>query len=763
MRGKSGLWAAAAVVASSAVSGQAQESATSEPSAQLDEIIITAQKRSEDLQSVPIAVSVLRADELQRQHIFDPSQLQYSVPSLQQQSTNNQVGATNFFIRGVGTAVYGPAVESTVATVIDDVALARPSMGVVQFFDLDRVEVLRGPQGMLFGKNASAGLVNIVTSMPRLDGMEVLGHISYGKTESASAGGETLAQGALNLPLSETSALRFSGFVTDQDGFSRNVVRSEDLGLVEYGGRLKYLWQPSEAWQIYLAGDYAHESGPGGSVLIRRTDAPGGFVAGQDVGAGVIAAPDNAHIASNARTDNEFELGGGQVKVVYSFDGYSLADIAAYRTYRDHSALDTDTLPISFFDVNDQGRNQSQFSNELRLTSPSGGRLEYQLGLYYLDVRDAGHLRQIANLQPFFPPPPPGFVGNFGSSGSSSVRNQSYAAFGQGKIALTNSLRAIVGGRVTHDDVDGTSSANGEGYVLPAQPTATRSGSLRKTNFSFRLGGELDVTRDVLGYLTFARGYKAPTFGGANGTAIRAEIPTNVELGVKSTLLDRRLVLNLALYNVRFKDFQAQAFDPQLLQFTTTNAGVVRARGLELDFRALPLERLSLSGGLAFNDAVYRSFAGVACYFGQPTGTSGRGVCLPNGTTDVTGNRLAFAPRWTGSLVAEYQRSLSALLDGFITTDFYYRSEVNYTAAHDPQTRVAGYGLFGGSIGVQTNDARIRAALFARNLFDKRVPTFIVADIASPLYGDDVRGGNYWQQLGESSFRTVGVSLDVRF
>ena len=731
---------------------------------QLEEIIVTAQKRSEDVQSVPIAVSVLTADELQKQNIFDAAQLQYSVPSLQQQSTNNQVGATNFFIRGVGTAIYGPAVESTVATVIDDVVMARPAMGVVQFFDLERVEVLRGPQGMLFGKNASAGLVNIVTALPRLDRFESLAHLSYGNTNSGSDGHEAVAQGAVNLPISSNSAARLSAFVTEQDGFAKNVVRNEDLGLFEYGARAKYLWQPTDALEVFLSADYAREDGPGGSVLIRRSDAPGGFIAGQNASVGIVASPDNVKIASNARTDNRFELWGGQAKVVYSFgNGYSLTDIVAYRTYEDHSALDTDTLPIRFFDGNDQGRDQKQFSNELRLTSPPDA-VEYQVGLYYIDVRDEGHLRQSANLDPFFPPPPAGFIANFGAAGSSSVKNESYAAFGQAKVALTDSLRLILGGRYTRDEVEGESTSDGTGYVIPSQPSGSLRGTLDKENFSFRVGTEFDLTPDVLAYVTYARGYKAPTFGGGTGTEpIRAEIPTNVEVGLKSTLLDRRLVLNLAAYQVKFEDFQAQAYDPQLLRFTTTNAGEVKTKGVELDFRALPIDSLTLSGGVAYNDAVYESFAGVACYYGQPSGASGRNVCLPNGTTDVTDNRLAFAPEWSGSLAAEYVRSVGAGLDGFVTTTYYYRSSVNYTAAHDPKTRVGGYGMLGGSIGVQTGEGKVRAAIFARNVLDKRVPTFIVADIASPLYGDDVRGGNYWHQFGESSFRTVGVSLDVRF
>jgi iron complex outermembrane recepter protein len=731
----------------------------------LEEIIVTAQKRSEDLQTVPIAVSVLSGVDLQKQNIFDASQLQYYVPSLQQQSTNNQVGATNFYIRGVGTAIYGPAIESTVATVIDDVVMARPAMGVVQFFDLERVEVLRGPQGMLFGKNASAGLVNIVTTAPALGKLETIAHLSYGETNSGSDGTEALAQAAVNLPLSENSAMRVSAFLTEQDGFAENVSSNEDLGLSEYGARVKYLWQATDDLDIFLSADYARESGPGGSVLIRRSDAPGGFVASQDAQIGVVASPDNVEIGSNAGTDNRFELWGAQAKATYSFaSGYSLTDIAAYRTYEDSSALDTDTLPIRFFDGNDQGRDQSQFSNEVRLTSPVAGRFEYQIGLYYLDVRDRGRLRQTADLDPFFPPPPPGFIGNAGSAGTASVQNKSYAAFGQAKVSVTDALRLIVGARYTYDDVEGGSTSSGEGYVLPLQPTGSLTGRLHHDNVSYRVGAELDITSDVLGYATYARGYKSPTFGGGTGTEpIRAEIPTNVEVGIKSTLLDRRLILNLAAYDVKFKDFQAQAFDPDLLRFTTMNAGEVKTRGVEVDFRALPFTGLSLSGGIAYSDATYGSFAGVACYFGQPAGTSGTNVCLPNGTTDVTGNRLAFAPEWSGSLGAEYQRSISSRFDGFIGANYYYRSSVNYTAAHDPKTTVGSYGMVGVSLGVLTDDGRIRAALFARNVADERVPTFIVADVASPLYGDDVRGGNYWQQFGESSFRTVGLSLDMKF
>jgi iron complex outermembrane recepter protein len=731
---------------------------------QLEEIVVTAQKRTESLQSVPLALSVVSGADLQRQHIFEASQLQYAIPSLQVESVNNQVGATNFFIRGIGTAIYGPAAESSVSTVIDDVVMARPSMGVVQFFDLDRLEVLRGPQGMLFGKNASAGVVNIVTATPRLGELETVDHLSYGKTNDASAGNELIAQGALNLPVSESSAARLSAFVTRQDGFARNVFQSENLGLTEYGARAKYLWQPGEAWQVYLSADYAHESGPGGSVLVRRFDAPGGFVATQDAGVAITASPRNLYIAGNAATFNEFELGGTSAKATYSFaDGYSLTNITAYRAYWDRSGLDTDLLPISFFDGNTQRRQQKEISDELRFTSPAGGRLEYQLGLYYLYVRDYGSEVQSANLEPLFPPPPAGLLGNFGIIGSSVIRNNNYAAYGQSTFALTHFLRLITGGRWTRDDIRASGTADGAAFLVPLQPSFSTTGGFTKTNFSYKVGFESDVAENVLAYATFARGYKSPTFGGATGLEpIRPEIPLDAEVGLKSTLLERRLVLDVALFHTRFEDFQAQAYDPALLHFTTTNAGVLLAKGVELDVKALPAKGFSLSGGMTFNDAIYQSFHGDACYLGEPAGVSGRGVCLPNGTSDSTGNQLALAPRWVGSLTADFEHPLTSRVDGFVTTTYYYRSGISYTAAHDPRTLVGGYGILGGSIGLQSHDGRFRGALFVRNLTDKRVPTFVVADPVAPLYGDAIRGGDYLQQFDVSSFRTVGLSFDLQ-
>ena len=222
----SGLLMAAAV-AFACNSASAQQAAAPDGTAaaspvELAEIVVTAQKRQENLQKVPIAITAVSADTLRERDISEAAELPQLVPSLQQQSINNQVGSVNFSIRGVGTAIYGPQVESSVGTVVDEVAMSRPQFAVVQFFDLDRVEVLRGPQGMLFGKNASAGLINIVTSQPELNKYEATAHLSTDVRDTDSSARDILAEGMVNVPVSPESALRISAFTNHEDGFEQN-------------------------------------------------------------------------------------------------------------------------------------------------------------------------------------------------------------------------------------------------------------------------------------------------------------------------------------------------------------------------------------------------------------------------------------------------------------------------------------------------------------------------------------------------------------
>lgn len=734
----------------------------------LSEVVVTAQKRSENLERVPIAVTAISSDTLQAAGAVTTSDLVTLVPSLQRETTNNQIGSTNFSIRGIGTSVYGPQIESSVAVVIDGVTMARPQFGVVQFFDLDNIEVLRGPQGMLFGKNASVGMIDIVTNDPKLGVFEGNADLSYGHRDTDFGGNQVTAEAVANLPVGATSALRVSGFYTHDDEFIKNIFRpSEFLGEDEGGVRAKYLWRPDDHWSIQIAGDYISEVGPANSLFSPRFSAPGGFIATQDKLAGLTPGPNNLEMASGDNSTNTFEVGGVQANVVYNFsNGITLTDIAAYRVYKDNTAIDLDFTPAEIWNGTLESRDYWQFSEEFRISSPTGQPLVWQAGLYYLDLRATLPSTLLLNLEPLDAAPPANSF-NIGTFFVPTSTNQSYAVFGQATYSLTASARLTAGGRFTRDDVGYTDdvfgSHAGQTYLVPLYPPGHYAGSDNVNNFSWRLTAEYDLTPTIMSYLTWARGYKGPGFDQLLATLVRPEIPVNVELGLKAEVLDHRLTANLALFDMNIHDFQAQAEEPGTNGFTTLNAGNLKARGVELELRARPIRELTVDAGFTYNNAIYDSFRGAPCYTGEPTGTSGRNVCFANGTTDASGDQLENAPKWVATLGSTYDQTLAGDLNGFAGLTLYYRGSSNFSAEGDPNTRIGSYALIGASAGVHSADGKWRVSAFGRNLTDRRVPAYIFSDPLAGVYGDAAKGGNYWQQFDENSFRTFGLNLSYKY
>ncbi len=731
--------------------------------AKLEEIVVTATKRSQSIEKVPLAVTVVSNDLLRQLKISDPSDLNFVAPGLQKQQQSSLLGAANFFIRGVGTSTFGGGVEPSVSTVIDEVVMGRSEMGVVQLFDLDRVEVLRGPQGTLFGMNSSAGLIHIVTAEPKIDQFDVQGHISYGKNDNATTGNDFLGQATVNVPLSANSALRVSAFTTQTDGPVRNIYdRGDDLGVSESGIRIKYLWKPTDHWKILLAGDYASEHGAYNSFYTRRFDAPGGFAAAQDAAVGITASPGNAYIAGNAQTFGEFQVGGAQANVTYSFDdGSSITNIAAARAYNNHSAFDADELPISFFDTVVPVFNDSQVTDELRFTSRSDRKFIYQVGLYYMHVKSVEHTILCGNLEPLQAPPPPGNC-FLGSDYLISNTRDNEAVFGQGTYSFTDALRLSVGGRYTNAKLDDHSIQTLGLAIAALNPVGAADVAVTDRNFSYRISGEYDLARNVMGYITYTRGFKASGIAQNASYAVGPETSFDYEVGVKSTLFDRKLILNLGLYRETFDGYQATSFKRtgNVALYQLNNAGTLVAQGVEADLMAIPVAGLRLDGGFAFNDATYKGDYSVACYPLEVQGTAGNNVCLPDGSANVSGNQLALAPRYTATMAANYEHSLSSGLRGIANVNYYYRSSFSYDPSLDPHMRVGGLSVVGASIGIESEDSRWLVSAYVRNLFNQHYPSQIRPDALAGASGDNLKGGNYWQALDASAFRTIGLSLD---
>jgi iron complex outermembrane recepter protein len=740
--------------------------AEAEDDDRINVIVVTARRREESVQDIPLAVSVQSGEQLEQRQVTDLFSLQQATPSLQAQAQSAQVGATRFTVRGIGTSVVGPQIESSVGLVLDDVPMARPELANLPFFDLQRVEVLRGPQGMLFGKNAAAGLINIVSNPPEIGISEFIASATYANmTEAPSNGNRARLEVAGNVPLGDTAALRVNGFVKRDDAFTANVLgNSDDLGMTMFGVRGKLLFEPSDNLTINLAADYSKEDGPAESVLIHRRAAPGGLFATFDALNGVVSSPENVFHASDAPITAGFEVYGGSAKIDLAVGDHTLTSITALRRFDFGEIHDQDGTPVDIFNTAQSNTNMKQFSTELRLASPSDGPLTYQFGLFYMNYTGQQDLRFLGGnfLAPLLLPVPlpPGFS-LFGAKTDATLNNKSYAAYGEATYDLTDALSITAGLRYTQDDYSYTNILSNPDpvFIQIFGPPQTLTASQDNDNISYRFIVNYDITPDILVYGSYARGYKGPTFDRNLATLVGPEIPKVWELGLKSTLLDRRLQLNLALFDETFEGFQTSTLVGTSSRII--NAGELKARGVELEATLLPVDGLTLTAGVLYNDTEYRNLQ-VPCYPLQPTGTSGTNVCLPGGLTDVSGNQLAQSPKWTESFLARYETPISNDWSGFIQGDAYFRSSFNFRTNNDPNTQIGATETFGAAIGAKRDDGGLGITLFIRNIFDKRIPSSIGINPASDLIGDSRRGGSYDHFLNADSFRTIGVTVSLR-
>lgn len=747
---------AAAPAPASAASGAAQASP------QIEQIVVTAQKRLQKGQDVPISMSVVPASMLQDRGIGDPLTLAQAVPAL-------QVGDSNSYsIRGIGTlnTAGNNLLEGAVAVAIDGVNMARPQMGNLQFADVQQVEVLNGPQGMLFGKNATAGLINISTARPRLGTTEGSVRLDYQHRTSGAATDGVVAQAVLNTPISEESALRVNVFGTDQGALVTQVgpAVGSDLGEKQSGIKLKYLWNLTPDLSVYIIGDYADREGAAGTPLgrTRREFGEGSLVAALLVPWGVVASPDNTVIAADGTNNYRFRSKGLQAQVDYELGGgYSLTNILSHRSFHEYAIQDGDGVPIDFLSTILTNFNFSQTSNELRLLTPSGGNFEGQVGLFMFRSETDGNTFLAGQLG-LGGPVIPGTLYNIGGIAGNHLTSSNSAAFGQATYKLSPQWQVLMGMRYTHerDTLHLTQDASPFGLAPLYAPTLDVKQAATDNSFTYKIGTQYQPARDVMAYASFARGSKGPGFNSAvNGLAMLPQLavkPEKVdafEVGVKSTLLDRRLLLNASIFNQEYTDLQAQSFNQSLQTFITQNAGKSRSRGADLEIQARPDEHWTLSARAVWLDAKFVNFTNAQCYTGQP-------VQNPDGTCNASGQALPNSPRFTGTASAEYQHAVGNGMKASYEMNVYHRTGVNFGIGNDPGMAVGGATLLGANLSLASAASDWRISLYCRNCLDQRVVSSI-----SPDALDAAQGGvaSYLQQFGYTSFRTLGVAGEYRF
>ena len=739
----------------------ATSGAAPQDQAQAADIIVTANKREERLQNVPIAVTVVGGNQLTQQNVVSTVDLVRSAPSL---NVAGVQGALS--IRGVGAQSFSRTSESSVGVVVDGVALGNASQFPPPLFDASRVEVLNGPQGTLFGRNASAGVLNVVTNAPDPSRYEVVAHADVGSRNSY------LARAVVNVPVADNAALRVSGIFdqapeTVYNRFDRTQIRNQTRG-----GRARFKWDPTDRVSVNLIADYGVNTQKGGSPWAVSASSPGSVLTSRLTACGVKVRRENQEGCTDGGNDVKIEAYGFSGQFDLDLGGVTLTSISAYRaSISRQRRLDSDSVPVNRLNVNGGPQDVRNFSQELRLTSPAGGLVEYTAGLYYFDSALDGSNTQVGQLLadypvigicPIFPGAPLALCGaTLGSTRQQHVDTVSYAAYGQATIHATSALRLIVGARVGHEDVRDFSPASvAPGALAAFSSTLTIRAHPTDSYFSYRGGVQYDLARGVMGYATYTRGYKGPAVNDVSPTAggsvvVQPEIPHNTEVGVKATLLNGRLGVNVAGFRNVVTNFQTQFFDPFLTAYVYGNAPKLVAQGVSLDIFGAPVRGLTLNGGFLYNDAKYGAGYNVACFQGE---TAAQGCTA--GATSAAGHQLVGAPKWKVTGNAQYATSLGGSLEGFVGGDVVYTSRINYLASTDPGTSVAPAAIFSARAGLRTHDQRYGISVFGRNLFDVYRPVLI---FETPLAAQQLDFRSYASFPGRDSRRVLGVTLDARF
>ena len=678
--------------------GYAADAAGTGQAATLQAVTVTATRREESLQKVPVAVTVVSGEQLERDNRTDIASIAQQIPTLNFR-TNASNKDTSLFIRGVGTISTSPGVEPTVATVVDGVVYGRPGQATLDLLDLERIEVLRGPQGTLFGKNASAGVLNVITKAPTAETHGYVDQSFYTGHESRTRFGigGTLVPDVLKGSL--------TGLVGSYDGNVDNKANGQEVnGYDRKGLRGKLEFTPNDDVKLTLIGDYMqnHADAPNGVISQSLTPA---FASALSP---VTASHDNRDIVSDYRSHVQDTNKGLSAQLDWNLGDYTLTSITAWRGWDNTQWQDGDrlaTLSTAFPGTEDKGDlSYNQYSQELRLASPKGQFLEYVGGLYYMHGKDDETYRRTLRTT----------SATYTGVADYSTTSDSYSVFGETTLNFTSRLRGIAGLRWTHDqlDYDHRRVSSSATTVSGIQPGTSSSGSVDEDGWSGRLGAQFDITDNIMAYLTYSRGYKGPAYNvffnmqPRDTDALKPETSNNWELGLKATSWDNRLTTNVAVFHSEYDNYQANFYDTVAGQVVTRliNAGSVSTEGVEADYALQASRNLKLSGALAYTRARIDDFS---C----PAGAAA--------SCNVNGKTLPFSPDWKSYVRADYSIPLDNGLDVELSTDYNWQSEVQYDISQNPDTKQGAYGIWNASVALADYNNGWRVALLAKNLTDK--------------------------------------------
>lgn len=742
------------------------------------EIIVTAARRTENVQDVPISVAVVGGPQLEATQTFNVTRLVQLIPSVNFYSSNPR--NSNINIRGLGApfGLTNDGIEQGVGFYVDGVYYARPAAATLDFVDIERIEVLKGPQGTLYGKNTTAGALNITTRAPSFD-WEGRAEFSYGNYTFLQA------KASVSGPLSDNLAVRIGFSGTRRDGTLLNTRTQEDVQqLGNVGVRGALLWKPSDSLKITLAGDYAAQN-PRCCTQVWARVAPTLRNANRQYAALAAASNNYAPPSFNpfdrlVDPDSPLQakqtFGGASLTVDWDAEPGTLTSITAFRFWDWFPQNDRDFIGLPITTVSANTSFQKQYTQELRWVSNAGKHFDYVVGafayrqtLYNTPLQAQGASASLWLLGPGANNPP-ALLDGLTQRTTVDYTNDSLALYGRVTWKPTTRLRLIGGVRFNYDRKDAAYDARVSGGLVTSDPAviARKNGVLGpqayRANFDdFNISGDAtiayDLAEDIHSYVTYARSFKSggvnlgglPTDAAGNpllGSAtVKPETVDHIELGLKTQWLDRRLTANVALFQTEVGDYQTTVVNAQIgvLRGYLANARKVRVRGAELELAATISDSLSIQANGTYLDGRYVSFTDAP----PPIELTG-GPQVVN----ASGQRLPGVSEWQGSLNVDFHPKLAIFGPGELISGFDVSARTNFSSSPTPSafTYVPGYTLVNARLGWRSDKGHA-AFFWIRNAFDHNYFDFLTA---APGGSGLIVG-----QVGDP--RTYGFTLQTKF
>jgi iron complex outermembrane receptor protein len=734
--------------------GQRPASTASElPSADtLVEIIVTAQKRSENLQNVPIALTALSADRLAQAGIDRTTELGLVTPAL---TVVNQAGNLLPHIRGIGTTAFGAGFENPIAIYVDGVYLAASDASLLTLNNISQVEVLKGPQGTLYGRNATGGLIQITTKDPQttFSGDASLGYGNYQTSVLKAYVTGPIAGDQLAADLAVSATHQGVGYGTNL--FNGKDVYQTDRDLAV---RSKWLWTPTDGTTVGFIADYGETAGSQYSTFKVAPGTQPQFVP-------PVAAIGPWDLNADTQPRDAFKGGGGSLRINQDLGFATFTSTSAYRRSQQVLVFDGDGTPSNILSLAPVTQDDRQLTQELQLTSTHSGPLQWVAGAFYMhgNAKDDPVTANFPSpfVYPFVPSAAPPFflvppLANTSIYGEE--RTSSWAVYGQSTLAITDVDHLTLGLRYTSDHRTLLATETGALATspIPGSPTIPiyplspnpfvpvprldESKTFAKP--TWRLSYDHRFSSEVLGYVSYNRGFKAGGFnaGVPTDAPYNSEVLDAYETGLKTDLWDKRVRLNTAAYYYDYKNIQVAHF--VLGNIGYYNGAAAKIYGLDADLEALVTHELTLTAGVSWIHDRYSSFANAVFFTPNPAGGN-----IPS-IASAKGNRLPLTPDATFTLSADYHHPLPT--GGQIRLNATYSYTDSYVFAPDNILRQPAFSMVNAAMSWTAPGDRFTATLWGKNLSNEAAANAILESLIGSL-------------AAYQPPRTYGVTAGIKF